>query len=123
MKKGFVTLLIVIVLGMIALGLAISFSFHSMQTANNSRNNKYTNLVKALVNSCAEVALYKIRADNNLTGSGDVKIGNNSCAYNISGSGSTKTINVTGSINNSTRRLIVTTSSLNPITISTWQEI
>lgn len=123
MKKGFVTLLAVIVLGMIALGLAISFSFHSMQTANNARNNKYDNLTKALVNSCAEIALYRIRANNSLTGSGNVRLGNDICTYSISGGGGVKTINISGTINNSTRRLIITTSALNPIAISTWQEI
>lgn len=122
-NKGFATLFIVIVLGSVALGLIFALSqgsFMSIKTSNDNKN--YTKL-KLTVDTCAEIALEKIRENNSYTGSENVLINEVSCNFNISNEGTNKRIEINSSIGKFNNGLIIIIDSFNPINIFSWQEV
>ena len=123
MKKGFSTLFIVILLGSLSLGLILMLTNSSFLAVKTGTDDKSSSQSKALINACAEIALENIRENNTWLGTNSVKIDGNLCTYNISGSGSNRTILASGNFNNMFRKVEVQTTALNPIVVSTWQEI
>lgn len=122
-KKGFSTLLVVILLGSVALALALTLSTSSVWSIRGSMDSRSSNKARGLVNACAEVALEKIREDNTFSGSSSVVLDSNTCNYTISNiGGNTRGIIVSGIVNGITRNLNITTSAFNPLIISSWQE-
>ena len=123
-KQGFSTLFIVIILGAISLSVILSLSTSSVWSIKGSTDTKNSNVSKALVNSCAEVALEVIRENNSYTGTDNVVLEGNTCTYTVSNTGgTTRDIVVSGAINGVTRKLNITTSTFNPLVVSLWQEI
>lgn len=124
MKKGFITLLMVIITGFIALGILAMFSMDSIWSVKSSISMKNSGQMRALSNACAEVALETIRENNSWTGTSTVNIGGNTCSYTVSNTGgNNRTILASGTIKNITRKIQITTTGLNPISTSSWQEI
>jgi len=122
-KKGFSTLLVVILLGSVALTLALTLSTSSVWSIRGSMDTRSSNKAKGLVNACAEVALEKIREENNYTGMNSVVLSGNTCNYTILNTGgTTRNLIVSGTVSGITRNLNITTSSFNPIVVSSWQE-
>jgi hypothetical protein len=124
MKKGFSTLFVVIILGSISLGLVLFFTTSSLWAIKSGTNVKNSNQSKSLVNACAEIVLKTIREDNNYTGSGSVVLGGNTCNYMVTNNGgTTRSIVISGVVVDITRKLQITTTSFNPLIISSWQEV
>lgn len=122
-QKGFSTLLIVILLGGVALTLTLTLSTSSLWSIRGSIDSKTSNITKSLVNACAEVALEAMRENNSYTGSGNVTLSGNTCSYTVTNTGgSTRSVDVTSTISGITRKLTITTSAFNPLTIASWQE-
>jgi hypothetical protein len=122
-EKGFSTLLVVILLGSVVMTLAFVLTTSSVWSIRSSIDTKNSNKAKSLVNACAEVSLEKIRENNNFTGTGNVVLSGNSCTYEVFNTGgTTRNLVVSGVVNSITRNLNITTSSFNPLTISSWQE-
>lgn len=122
--KGFSTLLIVIILGGVALALTLSLSTSSLWSIRGSIDSKYSNTSKSLVNACAEIALETMRENNSYTGTSNVALSGNSCSYTVTNTGgTTRSVTVSGTVSGVTRKLSVTTSSFNPLTISSWEEV
>lgn len=123
-SRGFSTLFIVIILGGIALSLTLALSTSSVWSIRGSIDAKTSNTTKSLVNACAEVALEAIRENNSYTGTNSVVLNNNTCTYTITNTdGTTRSITVSGTVSDITRKLSITTSSFNPLVISSWQEV
>lgn len=123
-SRGFSTLLIVIILGGVSLSLALVLSTSSMWSIVSSRDSNISNKAQALVAACAEVSLETIRENNTYTGDGIVTLNGNICTYTVANSGgTTRSINISGVVNDITRKLVITTSSFNPLVISSWQEV
>jgi hypothetical protein len=124
MNKGFGTLFIVIILGSASLALTLWISTSSFWSMRSSIDNTTGKQVKALTDACAEVALETIRENNSYIGSGNVIINNNTCTYTVTNTGgSNRSISISGSIGTIMRKLQITTTSLNPITINSWTDI
>jgi len=122
-SRGFSTLLIVILLGGVALALTLTLTTSSLWSIRGSIDSKVSNTAKSLVNACAEVALEAMRENNSYTGTSNVLLNNNTCSYTVSNTGgSTRSVSVSGTINDVTRNLSITTSSFNPLVIASWQE-
>jgi len=122
-KKGFSTLLVVILLGGVALTLTLTLATSSLWSIRGSIDSKSSNISKSLINACAEVALEAMRENNSYTGTSNVLLNNNTCSYTVSNTGgSTRSVSVSGTINDVTRKLTITTSSFNPLVIASWQE-
>lgn len=124
MHRGFGTLLMVIVLGSLTLGLALWVSTSSLWSIRSSIDNQSAAQAKALVNACAEVALELVREDQTYTGTRSVTLGNDTCTATITDTGgSTRRITVSGTVDSVSRKIDITTSSFNPLTVSSWGEV
>lgn len=124
MKKGFITLYIVIILGSISLGLILMYSSNSLIYINSIRDNKNGAKTEMLVNSCAEVVLETIRENTGYTGTDSLSIDGNTCSYSVSILGLyDRVINISGSVGESNRSLEINVDAFNPIHIVSWQEI
>ncbi len=123
-QRGFGTLFIVIVLGSVALGLALWISTSSLWSIRGSTDNKSSVQAKVLVNACAEVALETVRENTSYTGSNSVTIGSDTCNYTVVNTGgNNRTVTVIGSVGTITRKLQISTNAFNPLTIASWQEV
>lgn len=122
-NKGFVTLFIVVILGSVALGLIFSLSQGSFMSIKASNENKKFSKLKLTVDTCAEIALEKIRENNDYIGSENVLIDGNICNFNISNEGLMKRVDVSSNIGDFNKGLIVIIDSFNPISIFSWQEV
>ncbi|MEI7513195.1 MAG: hypothetical protein WCJ74_01060 [bacterium] len=123
-KHGFSTLFIVIILGAISLSLVFSLSASSVWSIKGSTDTKNANKAKALVNSCAEVALEVLRENNNYTGTNNVILDGNTCTYTVLNTGgTTRSVAVSGSVSGVTRKLNIITGTFNPLVVSSWQEV
>lgn len=121
---GFSTLFIVIILGAIALSIALSLSTNSVLSIKGSTDTKSSNKTKALVNACAEVALEVMRENNSYTGTNSTTLDGSTCTYTVTNTGgTTRSLVISGSIDGVTRRLNITTGTFNPLVISSWQEV
>lgn len=122
-RNGFSTLLIVIILGGIALALTLSLSTSGVWSIRSSIDSKTSNTAKSLVDACAEIALEVVRENNAYTGTNAVLLHGNTCTYSVGNTGgATRLLSVVGSVGDITRKLTITTSAFNPLTISSWQE-
>lgn len=124
MQKGFSTLFIVIILGSVALSLAIAVSTSSMWSVQGSINTKQNNQARSLVTACAEIALEMLREDNGFVGSNTVTLDGNDCEYIVANTGGdTRSIVVTGVVKSITQKLEIQTGSFNPLSVTSWKEI
>jgi hypothetical protein len=122
-KTGFSTLLVVILLGSVALTLALTLATSSVWSIRGSIDTRNSNKAKGLVNACAEVGLEMIRENNDYIGTNSVVLNSNTCNYTITNIGGTvRNLIVSGTVNGITRNLNITTSTFNPLIISSWQE-
>ncbi len=122
-NEGFSTLLIVILLGGVALTLVLTLTTSSVWSIRGSIDSRNSNQAKSLANACAEVALEAMRENNSYTGANNVTLNGNTCTYTITNTGgTTRGITVTGTVNSIVRKLNITTSTFNPLVISSWQE-
>ena len=123
-QRGFSTLLIVILLGGVALSLTLALSTSSVWSIRGSIDSKTSNITKSLVNACAEIALEAMRENNSYTGTSNVLLNNNTCSYTVANTGgTTRSVIISGTVAGITRKINITTSSFNPITISSWLEV
>jgi len=123
-EKGFSTLLIVIILGIITMSLILYATTTSLWSVRGSIDDKNSVQSDQMSAACAEVALEAIRENNNFTGSGSESISGNNCSYDIINSGgNNRTINVQSTVSGATRKIRITTNAFNPIVISSWQNI
>lgn len=123
-NRGFGTLLIVILLGGVALALTLTLSTSSLWSIRGSIDSKSSNITKSLVNACAEIALEAMRENNSYTGTSSVALSGNSCSYTVTNTGGvTRLVTVSGTVSGVTRKFSITTSSFNPLTVASWQEL
>lgn len=123
-NRGFGTLLIVILLGGVALALTLLLSTSSVWSIRGSIDSKTANIAKSLANACAEVALEAMRENNSFTGTNTVALNGNTCLYTVTNTGgTTRSVSVSGTVGGITRKLTITTTAFNPLTIGSWQEV
>lgn len=123
LDKGFGTLYVVIIIGIIVLSLSLWLSTGSFWSIQNGIKLKVSQQTRYLSEACAEVALEVLREDNSYSGSSNVFLGENNCEYTISNiGGDSRRIYITASIGNVVRKLQVETSAFNPLIISSWRD-
>lgn len=124
MKKGFSTLFIVIILGITTLSLVLSLSISSFWSMRGSLDSKDSNQSKALANTCAELALEAIRSNNAYVGSNTSTLNGGVCGYTVTNTGgTTRSIVASSTVGLFIRKINITTSTFNPIAISSWLEV
>ncbi|MBU0667738.1 hypothetical protein KJ951_03395 [Patescibacteria group bacterium] len=120
-KKGEAVLIGVVIISMIILIIGISMTMLNLSVIQISRN--HTNATTLYVNTegCAEESLIRLNRHNDYTGE-TLVIDTTTCIIIVSGSGGTRTINISASDADYTRKLQIGVI-LSPFSISSWQDI
>lgn len=125
MKKGYITLISVLVLGAVGVAITLSLLLLGVGSSRTSFALEQSNQAKGLANACAEEALQQIRDATAFTGNGNLSLGQGTCAYTVtSQGGSNRTVDATGTVGTVVRKVRVSITAINPsIVTSSWEEI
>ena len=125
MKRGYVTLLSVLIVGAVGTAVTVSLLFLGLTASRTSFVVEQAAQARMLADACAEEALQQIRSSTAYTGTAGLSLGQGSCTYTVvSTGGENRTITASGIVGTVTRRTEVLVSAINPsITISSWQEV
>lgn len=124
-RNGFAALIGVLVLGVVSATAASALVFAGTRSLQASLALRQHYEAKGIARACADVALQRIRDDLAYAGSGSVTLGTGSCEYSVANfGGSVRTVRVTATVANVTKKLLISTGALNPkIVISSWREV
>jgi hypothetical protein len=125
-QEGYVTLISVAILGVIALTIAVSLSNLGINSARSSRHLLSSNKAKAYVNACAESALQIIADNNSYTGTDTIAFTDDDCTYEVIDlGGESRQINITGTVDTGyIRKSKIIINQINPsIIIDSWEEV
>ena len=121
-KKGYVALMTVIILGVVATLVATSLVLLGLGHTRSSLSESQSAGSKAAADACIDDALRQIRLSSSYTGNGNLSLTGATCTYTVI-AGSTGSIVATGVSGNTTRRVTVDISSRTPnIVFTKWQE-
>lgn len=124
-KKGYVTLLSVLVVGAVGLAISVSLILLGNGASRTSFANEQSNQAKALANACMETGLQQVRDADGYAGSGNLTVGQGTCSYTVTNTGgTTRTISASGTVGTIVRKVTVLVTSLHPlVTLTSWQEV
>jgi len=124
-NRGFAALIGVLVLGAVAATAASTLVFASTRSLQASLALRQSYEAKGIARACAEVALRQIHDNVLYTGTGSVTLGAGSCEYAVANSGGgVRTIDVTATVSNVTKKLLISTSAVSPnVVTSSWREV
>lgn len=122
---GFIALVSVLVVGAIAVMVAVTFLTLGIGSSQSSFSLEQSNQAKALANACAEEALQQIRSSTPYTGTANMALGQGTCTYTVTSlGGQDRSISASGSVGQVIRKVQININKINPkIIISSWQEI
>lgn len=124
-KKGYITLLAVLVLGAVAIIIAISLLSLGTSSTKTILAIEQSNQAKALANACTEEALQQIKDSVSFSGSNNLILGQGNCEYTvIKLTGQNREINSIGMIGTIIRKNKIIIDSITPnINIVSWREV
>ena len=125
MKKGFVALISVVIVGAIILSIAVFMIYINLNSSQGGLIIKKSDQSRMLAQTCSEYALQKINDENDFVGTNSFSLLEGDCSYTIiSGGGENRTINSWGQVENMIRKEEVIINQINPeINIISWQEV
>jgi hypothetical protein len=118
-KKGYVTLISVLIVGAVGIAIAVSLILLGLGSSRNSLVLQQSIQAKALANSCAEEALQILVDSPSFSGNGTLTIDNNACSYTVTPGGFDTTVTASGTVGAIVRKINVI---VNPNGVS-WQEV
>ena len=124
-KEGYVALVTMLIVSAIAVSLSITSLTIGLSSSRSSFSLEQSLQAYALSKSCLEEALKEMVDNNAFTGGTTIFLGQGSCTYLvINDGGDNRTIEATGSVSSSVRRLQVTTDAFTPsINITSFEEV
>ena len=121
-EKGILTLMSVLLIGAIGLVVGISLILLGLANSRTSFVLLQSNQAKALANACTEEKLQQLMTSSNDYTGGSLTLGQGTCSYTATKQGSNAIITASGKIGTITRKNQIT-ASVNPVIISSWQEV
>lgn len=123
--EGYITLISVLVVGAVGIAITLSMLLLGLGSSRTSFAIDQSNQAKSLANGCAEEAMQQIRDSSPFTGSGNLALGQETCAYTItSQGGQNRTINAFGTVGTIVRKVKIIINKINStIQVVSWQEI
>ena len=123
--NGYITLVSVLVVGSIALASAVSLLLLGIDASRTALTNTQAAQARSLANTCAEVALDKLRQDTSYQGNETITFSNGSCTIaTLFQSGSSTSIQLTAEVSGLTRKSMIQTATLIPqVQLESWQEV
>ncbi|MBI2033816.1 MAG: hypothetical protein HYT13_01825 [Candidatus Liptonbacteria bacterium] len=124
-KGGYITLLMVIIVGAIGVATGVSLLLLGVGSSRSSLSFEKSNQAKALSNACAEAALDQIRNSSAFSGSAGLTFGRGSCSYQVLNlGGQSRLINASGTVDEVVRKIKITLNQITPkINLTSWQEV
>lgn len=125
-RGGYVALITIIIIGAVALSVAISSAILAVAQGRNGLLAQNFSESKGLASACAEKALMDLKENVNYQGDETITLGNGQCQiYQIENLGEeARIIKVTGRVNQVTKKIKIIISQINPIIIFTsWLEV
>ncbi|EKE15719.1 MAG: hypothetical protein ACD_11C00108G0013 [uncultured bacterium] len=123
-KRGFVTLLFVLIVGAVAVTVSTSLILLGLGFSQSSFILNQSGQAKALADACAERGLETVRENPSYVGTTNFSLGQGGCSYTVSGADPNKTVSATGTVGTVLRKVQITTNQTRPqINITSWQEI
>lgn len=124
--NGYIALVSVLVVGSIALASAVSLLMLGIDASRTALTNTQAAQARSLTNTCAEVALDKLRQDTAYQGDETVALAGGFCTIApFSFPDPTRPlIHLTATVNGSVRKLSIQVAALTPqIQIESWEEV
>jgi hypothetical protein len=122
-QQGYIILVSVLVISAIAVAITISLIFLGLGASRSSLAYQQSAQAKNLANACVNQALLEI-AESDFTGSASLDFENGSCTYLVTNLGGiNRDIRGEAVVNNVTRRVKVLIDQINPVNITSWQEV
>ena len=124
-KRGYVTLMSVLVLGAVGVTIITSVLLLSVDSSRTSNVLSEIRESQTILESCVEEALERIRRNASVTGYGSLAFVDGSCGYEILNTGgSNRTIQASSTRGNLIHRLVVMIDQVNPrINVASWQRV
>ena len=124
-NDGYITLVSVLVVGAVGVAIATSLILLGLGSSRTSFAIEQSNQAKGIANACAEEALQQIRDSTPFTGSGNLTLGQGTCAYTVtSQGGQNRTITSSGTVGSIMRKVKIIIDTINPtIQVVSWQEV
>ena len=124
-KKGYITLLMVIIVGAIGVATGVSLLLLGVGSSRASLSLDKSNQAKALANACAEQALDQIRTSPAFSGSASLTLGQGACSYTVTNlGGENRLINASGAVDEVLRKVKINLNQITPkINLTSWQEV
>jgi hypothetical protein len=125
-EKGYITLGNVIMVGSLALAVAVSLLIIGINAYESSHTIEKSIVAQSLSDACGEIALNELKLNNGYAGGETININENTCtiAPIISNPDGSITVNTSGQINDVVRKTQIQISSTSPsIRVSSWREV
>lgn len=124
-ENGYIALLAVLIVGAVALAISLGVLLTSTDIQRSVLIEQQSAQARSLARACAEEGLQQIHDNNNFTGTNTLTLGQGSCTYTVTTTGSsTRSIASSGIINNVVRKCqVYATIGSSSISITSWQEV
>lgn len=124
-QGGYVALLVVLIVGTASLAIATALLIGGTDTQRMVLAEQRLSQARNLAAACSEEGLQVIRDNNAYTGSGSLTLGQGSCTYTVTNTGtSTRTIDTTGTVSGVVRKVkVYVTIGTSSISVTSWQEV
>ncbi len=122
-RSGFILVVSVLVLSTVIISIAIASAFGLAGSQNRFVGIETGLDAQALAESCADIALLKLKLNNNYLGNEVITIGSQSCTIQPVIAGPPAEIETEATVNGRPYRLHIEISDLAAFTISQWQRV
>lgn len=124
-QQGFFTLVSVMIAGAIGITIAITLVLLGVGASRTSLAIVQSQQAKALANTCAELALFKIQKNFPFQGATAFSNESGTCEYSVANlGGENRLIQATGTVMEVVRKVRISVSAMTPrINVSEWREM
>lgn len=125
-SRGFVTLVSVIIVGFVALSVAVGVLLIGIGADQATSNLERAAIARGYAEACAEEALYELKLDNTYAAGAVINFTYGSCTVaSITGTGNTnRVVQVTGTVGAVVKKIEIDIAQLDPnLTLNSWQEL
>ncbi len=124
-NSGYIVLLSVMIVGAIAVSIALTFILLGTSLSANSLAQEQAGQARALASACLEEGLQNIRSSTAYTGSGNLNIGQGTCTYTVSNlGGSNRLVIASSTVGTIIRKVQTNVTAISPsIVTNSWLEV
>lgn len=125
-RRAYIALISILIVGAVALSVAISSAILAIAQGRNGLLAQNLTEAKSLANACAEKVLMDLKDSESYAGNETVNLGSGQCQiYPIENlGGQVRVVKVSGSVNQTTKKIKINISQINPMMIFTsWLEV